>query len=388
MKKVKKISNKVLILMIVTILMLITLIGLTMAYFTDSKHFNGELNFGEIKLKVTDKDGAEFTSSKMFSLTRSNPNAADTGKVMPGDIVNIQLSVGLESTSEDAYYLVFLTDTNGIFTNATYFSDGTNCYRIDNGSVVKIATDGTETAETTLKVGALKSTDTAHSFTINAKISEDLENQGIETEVTLKIFAIQQANLSIESAQTKLITMGSNIPAGYVKKDYVEAQNNSAQGYLNSFKTDVMWKNVSKIDVSMCFTSTHVKPMLFSSWSSTTSRQAPFIYASASGFVGSGVTISANNNYTIDDLINNGIKNFSLTISSNTNENIITFGSWIDSAWSNSWKLESLKMYDTNNNLIRNFIPALRQSDNVVGVLDLVENVFHENMGAGKFTSN
>ena len=45
-------------------------------------------------------------------------------------------------------------------------------------------------------------------------------------------------------------------------------------------------------------------------------------------------------------------------------------------------------MYDTNNNLIRNFIPALRQSDNVVGVLDLVGNVFYENMGAGKFTSN
>lgn len=386
MKKVKKISNKVLILMIVTILMLITLIGLTMAYFTDSKHFNGELNFGEIKLKVTDKDGAEFTSSKMFSLTRSNPNAADTGKVMPGDIVNIQLSVGLESTSEDAYYLVFLTDTNGIFTNATYFSDGTNCYRIDNGSVVKIATDGTETAETTLKVGALKSTDTAHSFTINAKISEDLENQGIETEVTLKIFAIQQANLSIESAQTKLITMGSNIPAGYVKKDYVEAQNNSAQGYLNSFKTDVMWKNVSKIDVSMCFTSTNAgKPMIFSSWTSSTSRQAPWICAKSGGFEANGITISANTNV---NLINDGIKNFSLTISGNTNENIITFGSWIDTTWSASWKLESLKMYDTNNNLIRNFIPALRQSDNVVGVLDLVENVFYENMGAGKFTSN
>lgn len=43
------------------------------------------------------------------------------------------------------------------------------------------------------------------------------------------------------------------------------------------------------------------------------------------------------------------------------------------------------EMYDQNMNLIRNFIPCVRKSDNVVGMYDLVTEAFFENQGTGEF---
>ena len=51
----------------------------------------------------------------------------------------------------------------------------------------------------------------------------------------------------------------------------------------------------------------------------------------------------------------------------------------------NASKLYSCKMY-YNNVLVRNFIPCYRNSDNEVGLYDLVNNVFYANQGTGEFT--
>lgn len=56
-----------------------------------------------------------------------------------------------------------------------------------------------------------------------------------------------------------------------------------------------------------------------------------------------------------------------------------------DIAFLSSMKLYSLKITD-NNELKRNFIPCYRKSDNVVGLYDLVNNVFYTNAGTGSFT--
>lgn len=48
-------------------------------------------------------------------------------------------------------------------------------------------------------------------------------------------------------------------------------------------------------------------------------------------------------------------------------------------------KLYYTKIYD-NNVLIRYFIPCYRNSDNVIGLYDLVNNAFYENQGTGSFT--
>ena len=43
-------------------------------------------------------------------------------------------------------------------------------------------------------------------------------------------------------------------------------------------------------------------------------------------------------------------------------------------------------MYD-NNVLVRDFVPAKRDSDGAIGLLDIVNNIFYPNMGSGTFTA-
>lgn len=50
------------------------------------------------------------------------------------------------------------------------------------------------------------------------------------------------------------------------------------------------------------------------------------------------------------------------------------------------YKLYSCRIWD-NGTLIRNFVPCYRKSDNVVGLFDLVNNVFYTNAGTGVFLS-
>ncbi len=48
-------------------------------------------------------------------------------------------------------------------------------------------------------------------------------------------------------------------------------------------------------------------------------------------------------------------------------------------------KVSYLKIYDSNNVLVRNLIPAKRNSDNEVGMYDTVTNTFFTNAGTGEF---
>lgn len=53
-------------------------------------------------------------------------------------------------------------------------------------------------------------------------------------------------------------------------------------------------------------------------------------------------------------------------------------------AYQYSGKLYNLKITD-GTNVIRNFVPCYRNSDNVAGLYDLVNNVFYTNQGTGNF---
>ena len=50
-------------------------------------------------------------------------------------------------------------------------------------------------------------------------------------------------------------------------------------------------------------------------------------------------------------------------------------------------KLYSLKIYDSNK-LVRDFVPCYRNSDQVLGLYDTVENKFYTNNGTGNFETN
>ena len=203
MKKVKKTNKTMSVLIIAFSLILISLIGLTVAYFTDSKSYTGTLEFGNIELDIT--GGVDETTKVInFDIDRkTNNDPTWTGKIMPGDTIKMQVNIGLKSTSEPAYYVAVITDTKGAFENGIYFSDGTNVY-VNDGTKTYLQSDSTKTALTgsNLKyVGALTKAD-KHNLTLNAVVSADYEIQGGKTEVELHIYAIQQANMD-EYNETK-----------------------------------------------------------------------------------------------------------------------------------------------------------------------------------------
>lgn len=72
---------------------------------------------------------------------------------------------------------------------------------------------------------------------------------------------------------------------------------------------------------------------------------------------------------------------------SNVSKNIYLFGNIenINPFELSTTTLYSLKFYD-NGNLIRDFIPCYRNSDNEVGLYDIVNNIFYINQGTGTFT--
>jgi hypothetical protein len=45
------------------------------------------------------------------------------------------------------------------------------------------------------------------------------------------------------------------------------------------------------------------------------------------------------------------------------------------------------KIYDNTNHLMRDFIPARRKSDNVLGLYDIITNTFYINSGTGTFVA-
>ena len=94
-------------------------------------------------------------------------------------------------------------------------------------------------------------------------------------------------------------------------------------------------------------------------------------------------TISGNGYVYIDDLLKYSRTN---TFSASQNINLYFFA--------NNWsyardffigKAKSLKIWDNNNALIRNFIPVIRHSDGAIGLLDLVNFKFYGNSGTGSF---
>ena len=62
------------------------------------------------------------------------------------------------------------------------------------------------------------------------------------------------------------------------------------------------------------------------------------------------------------------------------------YGGIFDSSRISYAKIYYCKMYKEDN-LIRHFIPAERNSDNVLGMLDIVNGVFYTNSGSGSFTA-
>lgn len=186
---------------IILLLLILTSVSLiTFAWFTDKKSFSGNLDFGTIVLDVSG-DGIS-NKSLNFKVTRTNLEYQTGGKIMPGDVVNIPLKIGLTAESEDAYYLVFLSDPKGIFESGVYFSDdGTNVFV---GDGLKIYNQTTKAVVSNKIIGKLSKGTSGHNITLSAVISTGFEQQKATTTLNCTVCAIQQANLDEATAKQEL----------------------------------------------------------------------------------------------------------------------------------------------------------------------------------------
>ena len=91
------------------------------------------------------------------------------------------------------------------------------------------------------------------------------------------------------------------------------------------------------------------------------------------------LTITSSDNQSITNTIANA------TFTSNYNMWIFTCNNAGNPLNPASYRLYTFKIYD-NDVLVRDFIPCYRNSDNEVGLYDLVNNVFYTNQGTGTFT--
>ena len=117
----------------------------------------------------------------------------------------------------------------------------------------------------------------------------------------------------------------------------------------------------------------------------------PYLYSGYNNVSQEGVRISLNTKYNVfKDKNTTYLDNTQMTNTTyttfETSTNMYIFAMNEGGAkFYSSIKLFTLKIYN-NNELIRDFIPCYRNSDNEVGLYDLVNDVFYTNQGTGAFT--
>lgn len=387
-KKKRNKQTKVIISLLL-VLFLICSISFSFAWFTskDDVSKSDTIKFGSIALDV---QGTSIVNNQLqVNVKRKQIEYKAGGKIMPGDVLSIDLDVKLTSSSQPAYYVVKIKDTLNLFEAGTYFADGT---KNADGRLAVYQTDGIDTwlmgdktkANVVKYVGKITNADT-HSLKIEANVDEEIGNsgQGTLTTVDCEIMAIQQAHLSETQARLMMVDV---VETGYSQVEYVKSTNVSSNS--NAINTGVSWQEVGAIDVTMQFTSVPTNnPMIFATYTSDTQRKAPFIYGGVDGIAFSNISGTVTNDLTKAELTNNGQRSFRISGINSQNTGIICFGSWQDAAWTANFECSSLIMYNKSGKVIRNFIPSVRVSDGVVGFYDAVGKQFFTNLGSDKFTA-
>lgn len=382
-------------LIVLIVFLLASILSLSFAWFTDKKESTSNITFGNILLDVTGASAGENGELK-FNITRNEVTTTTNSKVMPGDIVNIDLTVGLKTNSQPAYYLLKLTDkTNKVFQNSIYFSDGT----VDNSNnLIVYQTDGEtsweqndETKTTTKMVGKITNSD-KHNISIKAEISRDYEEENSKTEIICDIYAIQQANLTESEAKNYLLAgLNSNVPLEYTEVEYLEA---TGTQYID---TGLKATNKTGIEAEFEVLTTSSNYLL------GTRQGAEFLLTySASGHF--AFDYKGNSRVALtkigDKVLRIKVKKITGQIVSNVVSHALTESTFettrnmyicAESGASNavangSKRVYSVKIFE-DNVLMRNYIPCTRNSDSKPGLYDTVGRKFYTNIGTGEFNT-
>lgn len=178
------------------------------------------------------------------------------------------------------------------------------------------------------------------------------------------------------------------LPDEYQQVEYIRGIQPSETLKTTGIDLNCTWQEVSKIKLKMQFltlSDNQYGSMIFKSKTVSTESAAPYIHSTTSQINFVDITGSITNNYTKEQLTNNGMKQLEILIDTNSNISNIYFGSWSDGAYSQNWQIEYLEIYNTQNILIRKLIPCYRIEDTDIGMYDIVNDVFYTNSGTGTF---
>lgn len=217
--------------------------------------------------------------------------------------------------------------------------------------------------------------------------------------------------LNTEEGKMKLIPKAvqiqqntSILPSGYTQVDYIES---SGTQFI-----DTLFYPTPQIKIESYFEFTDVsrkQQRLFGIGNSDSNGLVITFYINGSGnfawacqnntgnWTSTGKAANVNKNFITIDSLNDSVNLANLynqtitsTRTNTSTKTLLLFGhrgdlATIDTSTISFVKMYSTKIYD-NNVLVRDFIPCYRNSDNEVGLYDLVNDVFYTNQGTGAFT--
>ena len=203
----------------------------------------------------------------------------------------------------------------------------------------------------------------------------------------------------LENAYDEIETKGANLhllPREYTQVDYIKS---SGTQYID---TGVKGNQDTKINLDFeatNFSYSGNKTIIGSRKGATEKHYGitisaganPYLYSGYNNVSQQGVPISLNTKYNVFKdknimyLDNTQITNATYTTFETPTNMFIFAMDEVSAKFYSSIKLFNLKIYN-DNVLVRDFIPCYRNSDNEVGLYDLVNNVFYTNQGTGAFT--
>jgi len=208
--------------------------------------------------------------------------------------------------------------------------------------------------------------------------------------------ASDKTDLSVNGVVGRTSQNTAGLPSEYTQVDYIES---SGTQYI-----DTGIKGNQDMKVNLDFEATNFsyagnktiiggrKSSIIKHYAITMSPgDEPYLYSGYNNVTQKGEQISLNTKYNvfkdknITYLDNTEMANTTYaTFETPTNMYIFAMNEGGAKFYS-SIKLFTLKIYN-DNELVRNFIPCYRNSDNEVGLYDIVNDVFYTNQGTGAFT--
>lgn len=191
-----------------------------------------------------------------------------------------------------------------------------------------------------------------------------------------KYFTPVTTNIYLEEPLRKIGDgIPSRLPEGYTPLGYIETASDPSRSFIT---TDIPLNTISYIEFEYKLLNTASQhPMVFSSYTSSSIQSvAPYICVDG----------GANGSWTITPKINKSSqeKTKYMITNNNTSTNLLKIGGWYDNYWTAKGRYYYVKIYDKNNKLIRYFVPC-KNSNNVVGMYDTVNNIFYKSAGTEEF---